>query len=154
MQSVGVGLRAIAGLIDLVVLVVITSCVLVVFGYGTDEDATDFSSALESTPQWLNLLGIVVGIIYFTIMEAASGTTPGKRLLKLRVVRFDGSPLRARDAIARNLFRILDGLFLYAVGAIAIWTSSTNQRLGDRIAGTIVVRSQPRVAPPDEAARF
>ena len=154
MQGVGIWPRALAGLIDLVALVLVTSCVLLFLGYGTNEGDTDLASVTEDIPPWLNLLGIVVGIVYFTILEATSGTTLGKRLLKLKVVRMDGSPLRARDALARNLFRILDGLFFYAVGAVAILTSSQNQRLGDRVAGTLVVRTTQPEPQQRDADRF
>lgn len=41
----------------------------------------------------------------------------------------------------RNVLRLLDGLFFYLIAAILVWTSRNRQRLGDRVAGTAVVRA-------------
>jgi len=73
-------------------------------------------------------------------LEATQGATLGKRILGLRVVKIDGSPIGWSESIIRNLLRIIDGLFAYLVGAILIWTSPQRQRLGDRVAKTVVVR--------------
>ena len=67
----------------------------------------------------------------------------GKMALGLRVIRTDGAPISWTESIIRNLLRIIDGLFVYLVGAILIWTSPLKQRLGDRVAKTVVVR-RPR----------
>jgi uncharacterized RDD family membrane protein YckC len=63
--------------------------------------------------------------------------------MKLRVVRQDGAALDWQAAVVRNILRIIDGLFFYLVGAIAVWISKSKQRLGDMAAHTIVVRAQP-----------
>ena len=73
-------------------------------------------------------------------MEATQGATLGKMALGLRVVKTDGSPITWTDSIIRNLLRIIDGLFIYLVGAIFVWTSPLKQRLGDRAAHTVVVK--------------
>ncbi len=74
----------------------------------------------------------------------ASGRTPGKRWSSLRVVCDDGSPITFRASALRNLVRPVDAIpGLYLVGAIAVFASRSNQRLGDLAAGTIVVR-EPR----------
>jgi uncharacterized RDD family membrane protein YckC len=88
---------------------------------------------------------------------AAGGRTPGKRWSSLRVVCDDGSPVTFRASALRNLVRLVDALpALYLVGAVAIFATRSNQRLGDLAAGTIVVR-EPRAAalaaePVDPAA--
>jgi uncharacterized RDD family membrane protein YckC len=43
----------------------------------------------------------------------------------------------------RAVLRVIDGLGFYLTGAVAVWSSTERQRLGDRAAGTIVVRSRP-----------
>lgn len=78
-------------------------------------------------------------VLYFVILEAVAGQTLGKKLVGIRVVRVDGSPIGFTESFIRNLLRIVDGLFGYLVGAIFIWTSDKQQRLGDRAAGTIVI---------------
>lgn len=79
---------------------------------------------------------------YYIVLETVNGATPGKRLIGLKVTRSDGNaPLDWSASIVRNVLRIIDGLPLfYLAGAILIWTSEKKQRLGDRVADTIVVR--------------
>lgn len=84
------------------------------------------------------------------------GATPGKKALGIRVLRDDGAPVDVAAALARNLLRAADFLpFLYFGGLVAMLSSSRFQRLGDRVAGTIVVHVDPKAAPlrvPDAAA--
>lgn len=70
-----------------------------------------------------------------------NGRTPGKRALGIRVVRDDGGRVGVLDSIIRNLIRIVDLLpGYYAVGLVSVLLSSSNKRLGDMAAGTVVVR--------------
>src|SRR5437870_12304346 len=68
---------------------------------------------LEEMPKWtIAILILVLFLIfagYFIVFEWLwNGQTPGKRLLKLRVIREDGRPITLWEAIARNLLRIFD----------------------------------------------
>jgi len=70
-----------------------------------------------------------------------NGQTPGKRKAGLRVIKDSGRPLSPFETVARNLLRIVDQLpGFYAVGLIAIVSTKSNKRLGDLVAGSIVVR--------------
>ena len=79
-----------------------------------------------------------------------NGQTPGKRLLNLRVVSFDGQPINALQAVMRNVLRSVDGMPLLAGNyvptfLVGLSTSMTNhrfQRLGDLACGTMVVIEQ------------
>jgi hypothetical protein len=90
---------------------------------------------------------------YFIFFEWLwDGQTPGKRLLKLRVIRDDGRPITLWEAIARNLLRVFDavpGFFLpiYSIGLIVIFLSNRDQRVGDVFAGTVVIRERRDEAP-------
>ena len=90
---------------------------------------------------------------YFIFFEWMwNGQTPGKRLLKLRVIREDGRPITLWEAIARNLLRIFDAvpgfiLPVYSIGLITIFASRRDQRIGDMFAGTVVVRERDDEAP-------
>ncbi len=75
-------------------------------------------------------------------MEATQGATLGKMALGLRVVRVDGAPISWSESVIRNLLRIVDCLVFYILGAILIWTSPLKQRLGDKVAHTVVVKSR------------
>jgi uncharacterized RDD family membrane protein YckC len=95
-------------------------------------------------------IGIFVLIIfllqwgYFALFEAfGNGRTPGKRVARIRVIHQSGRGINFVEALARNLVRFVDYLpGLYAVGIVAIFLSRRNQRLGDMVAGTLVVRDR------------
>ena len=87
----------------------------------------------------------LVQFAYFAFFEAIwNGQTPGKRYLHLRVIKESGHPLSAYEAISRNLVRIVDSLpGIYAVGIVAALVSRKSKRLGDYVAGTVVVHEKP-----------
>lgn len=70
------------------------------------------------------------------------GRTPGKKFFHLRVIKDVGSPIGFYDATLRNLLRAADILPIgYGVGLICMMATRNLQRVGDLVAGTIVVRS-------------
>ncbi len=70
-----------------------------------------------------------------------NGQTPGKRWIGLRAIKDSGRPLSAGETIGRNLLRIVDQLpGMYGVGLIAMIFSKSNKRLGDMVAGSVVIR--------------
>jgi uncharacterized RDD family membrane protein YckC len=101
------------------------------------------------------VLAILLWIAYFTLFEGFVGASPGKLLLGLRVVKANGSKLDASSALLRSVLRIVDAfpyVFPYLVGAVAVWGSPTRQRVGDRVAGSVVVESSSIRAIAPEAA--
>ena len=77
------------------------------------------------------------------------GQTPGKRLVRLRVLDARGLHLELNQIVLRNLLRAIDSLpFLYAVGGIVSLLNRYSQRLGDLAGSTIVIRN-PVIAQPD-----
>ena len=135
MEPVGVGRRAVAIIIDSILLGIVAYLVASVTG-GTTSEGFQLSGA----PAFLVFL---VAMAYYVVMEKTSGATLGKMAMKLKVVKQDGSALDWQASIVRNVLRIIDGFFFYVVGAIAVWMSKSKQRLGDMAAHTIVVRAQP-----------
>ena len=124
----------------------------------SSSDVTDAPNKLLSEmPKWtIAILIIVLFLVfagYFIVFEWLwNGQTPGKRLLKLRVIRDDGRPLTLWEAIARNLLRICDAvpgfiIPIYSVGLIVIFLNGRDQRVGDIFAGTVVVRERTDEAP-------
>ncbi len=79
---------------------------------------------------------------YFVLFELLMhGQTPGKRAMKVRVLRDDGTPVAVNEVLVRNLLRIVDFLPAgYALGAVVMFCSPLCKRLGDIAAGTIVVK--------------
>src|SRR3989442_6992544 len=94
-----------------------------------------------------------IGFAYSAVLEGFwNGQTIGKRLFHLRVIDQSGLPLRIEQAWVRNLMRVFDALpFAYLVGGISVLSSPLMQRFGDRVAGTLVVRQTPLVAPGEES---
>lgn len=109
---------------------------------------------LSNAPKWVFAVLIVVLFLivsgYFAFFEWLwNGQTPGKRWLKLRVIREDGRPITFWEASVRNLLRSFDMMPapFYSIGLISVFSSSKDQRVGDLVAGTVVVREREEEAP-------
>jgi uncharacterized RDD family membrane protein YckC len=81
---------------------------------------------------------------YFALFEIIwNGQTPGKRKVGIRVIKDTGRPLTALEAVARNLMRAVDGLpGMYGVALITMMLNQQHRRLGDFVAGTVVVHDK------------
>ena len=81
---------------------------------------------------------------YYSLFEAFwNGQTPGKRLLKIRVIKDSGRQITFFEALARNLLRVIDMLpSFYLIGVITMLCNKEQKRLGDLVAGTIVVHER------------
>jgi len=81
---------------------------------------------------------------YYIFFETLwSGQSPGKKLLNLRVIREGGYPVGFYEAAIRNLLRIIDLLPInYLVGALCVFISPREKRVGDYAAGTIVIKEK------------
>jgi uncharacterized RDD family membrane protein YckC len=144
MPIAGIGSRFIAIVVDYLILIVggfvLTLLLIVVV------------AAVHAFANWsenwvIGFILIVVFLInwgYFALFEAFwNGKTPGKRAAKIRVIHRSGRAISFVEALARNLVRYVDFLpGFYAVGVVAIFTSKQNQRLGDMVAGTLVVHDR------------
>lgn len=130
---------------------------LSIAGYGVSDLPESADKFVSDVPKWtIALMILVIFLIfagYFIAFEWIwNGQTPGKRLLKLRVIRDDGRPLTLWEAIARNLLRICDAvpgfvIPIYSIGLVAIFLSNRDQRVGDIFAGTVVIRERADEAP-------
>ena len=132
MEAVGVGRRAVAILIDSVLLFVVGYIIALATG-GT----TQAGFHIQGAPAFL---WFGIALAYYIVMEATSGATLGKKAMGIKVVKEGGEPLDWQAAIVRNLMRIVDGFCFYLVGAITVWVSKRKQRLGDMAAHTLVVK--------------
>lgn len=85
---------------------------------------------------------------YFAFFETIwKGQTPGKRYAGIRVIKDSGRPINAFEAIGRNLMRAVDGLpGVYGVGVVCMMCNQQSRRLGDFVAGTVVVHENPTEA--------
>jgi uncharacterized membrane protein SpoIIM required for sporulation/uncharacterized RDD family membrane protein YckC len=141
LEIAGVGSRALAALIDMLVLVGSALGVFIVLtivaGFGVTVGS--IGGAL------LMLGGFAVWTGYFILFEGLrQGQTPGKRMVGIRVVSDTGNAVSLSAAAARNLMRIAD--FLpppYLTGALLVALHPRGKRLGDMVAGTVVARDRP-----------
>ncbi|HEU4723375.1 MAG TPA: stage II sporulation protein M [Gemmatimonadaceae bacterium] len=144
----GIGSRAMAAITDLllvigafVVLGVIWFAVVATGGFGGFDLGGSWGIALLIIVQFALLWG------YYVLFEGLmDGQTPGKRLHHIRVVREGGYSVTFGASAVRNLIRVLDmqPLFFYLVGMISVLATKRGRRLGDLVAGTIVVREDAR----------
>ena len=148
---------AIDHLIQYMTILIVAWAFLSLAGAGNPFQTASAEDVLFDTPKWTIAILILVLFLlfsgYFIFFEWLwNGQTPGKRLMKLRVIREDGRPITLWEAIARNLLRIFDaipGLVIpiYSVGLITIFFNSRDQRIGDLFAGTVVIRERLDEAP-------
>jgi uncharacterized membrane protein SpoIIM required for sporulation/uncharacterized RDD family membrane protein YckC len=140
----GLGTRGAAALIDLL-------CMILLMGsawYAAASVFKLFPGVADVADSWLRAAFIIAQFCiiwgYSVVFETLwDGQTPGKRLLGLRVVRNGGGGVDLGHSAARNVVRFVDFLpFGYFVGMLAILANQRNQRLGDLVAGTIVVRER------------
>ncbi|NOH12902.1 MAG: RDD family protein [Chloroflexi bacterium] len=87
---------------------------------------------------WDTLIDVAVAISYFALFESLYGASPGKVLLRMRVVTTQGENVSVRQALVRGVFRLFDGLF-FAIPAITRMREPLYQRYGDAQADTMVI---------------
>ena len=100
-----------------------------------------------------NAMGLILVIVYavlYVFYDLAcevfmNGQSVGKKVMKIKVVSLDGAQPRLSQYILRWLFRIIDfGISFGAVALVVAAISEKVQRVGDLVAGTILIKTQPR----------
>jgi uncharacterized RDD family membrane protein YckC len=147
-----VGNRFLAAALDhLIQAVLILLLLLVGFLAGGVESVSGLSSdgTMAAAVVVLGFFSIYWG--YFVVFETLwNGQTPGKRIMRLRVVREDGRPVRFFEVFVRNVLRValdMQPAFSYAIGVVSIIFSARSKRIGDFVAGTVVVKERATEAP-------
>jgi len=137
-ELAGAGTRAVAFLVDATLMYLILSLlqglvIAVVLPFG--EKHPIYAGAVMALVSFLFFNG------YFVIFEMLwAGQSPGKRTVGIRVVKKGGYALRLIDSLIRNLIRTVDFLpACYGVGLVTLLCTRYSQRLGDLVAGTLVV---------------
>src|SRR6266576_5972871 len=132
----------------------VLAIILMVIAFTVIANLASLGEELSNAPKWVIAVLIVIVFLifssYFAFFEWMwNGQTPGKRLLKLRVIREDGRPVTFWEAAVRNLLRSFDMMPapFYSIGLISVFISLSDQRVGDMIAGTVVVREREAEAP-------
>jgi uncharacterized RDD family membrane protein YckC len=109
--------------------------------------AADWIIRFGANTMEMLLLLLVFGFqwVYFNLFEWLwNGQTPGKRLLHLRVIKADGTPVSWIDVLLRNISRPLDTFGpMGLIGLVMIFVSRKAQRVGDLMAQTLVIHESP-----------
>jgi uncharacterized RDD family membrane protein YckC len=156
----GIGSRFVAILLDSLILfgiyiVAILALVLIFSGAAqfSGELGRKLGGEMDTATKWVLALFILMNFLllwgYFALFEALwHGQTPGKRLMKLRVIKDSGRQITFFESLARNLLRFVDYLpGMYLTGVITMLCNRRNKRLGDFAAGTIVVHERAEEQP-------
>ncbi len=156
----GFWVRALARIIDILVVNIInmTAILAVLFlarlwAFYSGISPSVVNAAANARPAGLfaSLLG---AIAYQTFFEGIYGSSIGKLLLRLHVFKTDGSPCTLWCAFVRSVAYLVDSLFFGAVAFLAMNSSPLRQRLGDRWAGSVVVRFPALERPATDWGKF
>jgi len=147
-----IGNRFLACAIDHAIQALVLAVIAI--GFIVLANFSDIEGVLSSLPKWVYAIMILLLFLilsgYFAFFEWLwRGQTPGKRWLKLRVIREDGRPITFWESSVRNLIRSFDMMPapFYSIGLISVFSTTRDQRVGDMIAGTVVVREREAEAP-------
>lgn len=147
----GIGSRGAAAALDalicvtsLIVLFILAAIAVGFFGFFGS--AAGFDLVTRSTA-WIFAGYVLVQFAvvwgYYVLFEGLwDGQTPGKRLMQLRVVRDGGYSVSFGASAVRNLLRVADAMPipLYLVGIVAAMLNRSRKRIGDIVAGTVVIK--------------
>lgn len=155
-DSAGLGTRFVAWVIDTILLSIMMFVILIVLlfaGASVNVVVKDFFEPFEDLqpgeqldiPLYIiGLMMLVFGLgsfFYFGFSELLfRGQTIGKRQVKIRVVKVDGFSLDPLSIFVRSIFRVVDHIPPFWIVPLV---SARAQRLGDMIAGTVVVSDRP-----------
>ncbi len=140
----GIGYRCLAWLVDASLLFFFWLVAYFVFTLLVS-DVLGVLQGLSGVAQTLLVVGVfATQWLYWTVSEGLfHGQTVGKRALGIRVVRVDGSPVGVYESAVRNLCRAVDFLpMLYAAACVSMLLTRQHRRLGDVLAGTLLVREE------------
>lgn len=142
------GKRILAGLIDLLPFFLVGGALVPMPVPLGAEGFVDWRERLIQSDRfaYLTISVLLAHTAYCMVMEARSGATIGKMILKLRVVGNEGRPAEHREILVRNLLRIIE-LMVTLPLALILFTRF-RQRLGDLISRTVVVEINPEAPEP------
>ncbi len=140
-KIVSIGERIVAFLIDGFILYLYAILVNVI------GDAIGYVYEDRWTQRGLVALIFLPAMFYSLLMHSIfNGRTVGKMLLKMRVVRLEGTPVHWSNYLVRWMLRLVDiWLFFGSVGLLTILFTERRQRLGDAGAGTVVISTKNKV---------
>ena len=151
-QPATVGKRVGAYIIDSILLALAFAIVGLVVGLGAGLVPTTPEAVTAGQTYTWSIISTALTLAYFVLLEAASGQTLAKRMLRIKVIMADGSPVTLEAAFKRrvlfvigNLIPVIGGLISFAVPLAALVTAiqdePANMGFHDRWAGTRVIEA-------------
>ena len=136
----GLGSRFMAAFLDILIEVVLYLVLFLLTVFWASTDLFDWNRSVWWSA-FVTFVGFCINWGYYAVFEALwKGQTPGKRWARIRVIKDSGRPINAFEAISRNLVRFVDFLpFFYGIGVVTMLLNAKHRRLGDYVAGTLVV---------------
>ena len=143
----GIGNRSLALIIDYIIFGLSILFVWIISAFLAFQLVPNFISdgTINRLAQWIwaiqSITTFAIYVGYFVVLETLwRGQTPGKKWTKIRVIRDNGKPERLPQAILRALLRPIDDMLF--IGVFFIIFNKREKRLGDMLAGTIVVQEE------------
>lgn len=125
-------LRAIALIIDLFIIATLSITNIII---------SNWKNSIQILVYFPSKEIFIIHVIYASLMESLIGQTLGKIIVRIKAVTITGEKISLKQAFIRNFLRIVDGFIFYLVAVIAIYYSPFKQRIGDKIAKTIVIEN-------------
>lgn len=137
-QLAGLGDRILAYLIDMAIIVAYFLVLFFLLWYG-------YNGLMRSGSGQVVFFLIYLPVMFYDLLfeMLMHGHTPGKRAMKVRVMSASGNAANIGQYLLRWLFRLVDMSLTSGLGAVlSIALTDKNQRLGDLVAGTVVIRTK------------
>jgi len=146
--AAGVGPRILAGLLDIVFIYSYAAIIILIFSMAIRRN--DYSGDYE---EYENYNRILIGVLILLLLPAMlynllcetflNGQSFGKKILKIKVIKLDGTQPNFGSYLVRSMFRIIDKPI---VALITIAVTKNSQRFGDMVAGTTVILINKKVS--------
>ncbi|MDP1800941.1 MAG: RDD family protein [Bacteroidota bacterium] len=146
--AAGVGPRILAGLLDMVFIYSYAAIIITIFSFAIRRN--DYSGDYESHE---NFNRIMIGILILLLLPAMlynllcetflNGQSFGKKIMKIKVIKLDGTQPNFGSYLVRSMFRIIDKPI---VALITIAVTKNSQRFGDMVAGTTVILINKKIS--------
>lgn len=149
----GIGSRGTAAVIDTLISMAILVVLALIMGFAANYAGWKLGKTNPPSVAWVMAAYVIAQFAvtwgYYVVFEGIwDGQTPGKRIMKLRVVRDGGFSVTFGASAVRNLLRVVDGFGVYLVAIVVAFTNDSRKRLGDIVAGTFVIKEERTQAGP------
>jgi uncharacterized RDD family membrane protein YckC len=140
--SAGIGLRILAGLLDMLFILSYVLIVFFIFSYALRKreysEEIDRYESYNQVVQAFYILALLPAMLYNLLCETfLNGQSFGKKIVKIKVVKLNGTQPNFSSYLIRSMFRIIDRPL---IALITIAVSKNSQRFGDMVAGTTVIQ--------------